>query len=178
MITCYKFRISTFMRENPLKQIPSCNFLTSIPNPDFLSNYLKIKKRGKCITRHMATAGLSAGLEDDPHPALAPHQVITGYPFASSYIKGSSRRKHQNLPWRRGLHFGKTSRRTKHFSWDLRPSQRKRLQVECQKHRRAPYSQCPHPFPCIGHHFPQNSSLALFYLTDSSMNPVISNNSQ
>ena len=51
----------------------------------------------------------------------------------------------------------------------------KKLPVERHKYRRVPYSPHPQPLPCISHHSPPDSSLALFYITDSSEKPNSSN---
>ena len=39
---------------------------------------------------------------------------------------------------------------------------------ENPQYQRAPLSTRPQPFSCIGHHFPPESSLALFFITNSS----------
>ena len=182
---------------------------------------------------HVATAKISAESKDNPYPAVvhsrsinnleSTRQVTTGYSLAITYIKRSSRSKHdgtstyyhhlssihsflssyiyfkfstgndqinfitvftygpiqemtraskkllaqyiinnnkqasdhtQNKRTSLGKHFPKNQA----LQLSSKTQQEKRLQVERQKHRRAPYSPRHQLFPCIGQHSPPDYS--------------------
>ena len=73
---------------------------------------------------HVTPAGILAESKDNLYPAAATLSGHHGISPRHRLCKGVQQEQASDHT-QRGLHLGNASQRTKHFSWDLRPSRRK-----------------------------------------------------
>ena len=126
----------------------------------------------------MTTAGIPSGLGGNPHPVTAPLSDHHGIPPHQRIYREVQQKQAPESTQDKRTSLGNHIPKNQTLQLGSKTQPEKRLQVERQKHQRVPYSPHPQPFPCIGHHSPLNSSLALFFITDSSGKPITSDSPQ